>query len=522
MLKSFRIPLPLIVLLLLICWSLPASAEVRLPVLFSDNMVVQSDRPVRVWGWADDGELVAVQFRGQVASARAMAGRWSVQLKPMKASRQSGVLAILTDRQTIELKNVAVGEVWVASGQSNMQWPLKKSDHWTRDAAASANPDLRLFYVPRTAAAEPSDDIAGDYLGRRPAWDVAGPDSTPEFSAVGYYFGRDLQKALEVPVGIIHSSWGGTPAELWASEGSLRSKRDLRRELVDTYPAKKEAYDQALAVYREKVAAAKKAGKKPTARAPRAPRQSASLYNAMIHPLLPYAIKGAIWYQGEANAGRAYQYRTLFPLMIQSWRDGWKQGDFPFYAVELAPWDFNRKRSLDEISRKPGDSTWGELREAQIHAGKILPNVGTVTITDVGMKDDIHPTNKGPVGGRLALLALADAYGRDVVASGPAYRRHVIKDGNVTIYFDHIGDGLIAEGGELTGFAIAGPDGVFVWANAEIVGDAVVVSHPNVKQPIGVRFGWADYPVVNLRNKNGLPAHPFRTDNLPMTTRPKK
>jgi sialate O-acetylesterase len=522
MLKPFRVPLTLIFLICAAGLSFRAGAAIRLPVLFSDSMVLQSERAARVWGWADDGELVVVQFKSQVLTTRATGGKWSVNLKPMKATRDPGVLAVMSDHGSIEFTNVVVGEVWIASGQSNMQWPLKKSDNWTRDAAASANPNLRLFYVPRTAAEQPRDDIEGEHLGRRPTWEVAGPDSTPEFSAVGYYFGRDLQKNLDVPVGIIHSSWGGTPAELWASENGLRSKGDLRREFVDSYPAKKAAYEKALAAYREKVSDAKKGGKKYSGAAPRAPRRAASLYNAMIHPLLPYAIKGAIWYQGEANASRAYQYRSLFPLMIQSWRDGWKQGDFPFYAVELAPWDFNRKRELEEIVRKPVDSTWAELREAQIHAGRVLPNVGTVTITDVGMKDDIHPTNKGPVGARLAALALGETYGKDVMASGPTYNRHTVKDGAVNIFFDHAGDGLVADGGEVTGFSIAGSDGVFVWANAKIVGNTVVVSHPNIKRPAGVRFGWADYPVVNLRNKSGLPAHPFRTDNFPLTTKPAK
>ena len=496
-----------------------ALAEVRLPVLFSDHMVLQAERPVRVWGWAEDGELVAVHFRDQVLSTRAEQGKWSVWLQPMTASKRGGTLAVLSASGKIELNDVVVGEVWVASGQSNMQWPLKKTDDWTKEAASSANRNLRLFYVPRTTAKEPVADVQGQHLGRQPVWETAGPDSIPEFSAVGYYFGRDLQRVLDVPVGIIHSSWGGTPAELWTSERALRSDAGLRKDLVASYPDKQAAYEKALKNYQGKVAAAKKAGSKFTGRRPRPPRQSASLYNAMIAPLLPYAIKGAIWYQGEANASRAHQYRTLFPKMIQSWRDGWKQGDFPFYAVELAPWDFNRKRSLEDIARKPVDSTWAELREAQIHASRVLPNVGTVTITDVGMKDDIHPTNKEPVGGRLALLARRDAYGEELIASGPTYSRHVTKDGKVRIFFDHVGDGLEVKGDELLGFAIADSKGVFVWANAEIDGDSVVVSHPNIKRPVGVRFGWADYPVVNLWNKNGLPARPFRTDKFPLTTK---
>ena len=505
--------------LLLACVS--ASAKVRLPVLFSDSMVLQADHPVKIWGWADDGELVVVQYKKQVKSVRAAGGRWSVTLSAMPANSQGSVLVVLAENE-IELKNVVVGEVWVASGQSNMQWSLRRTDDWTKAAATSSNPHLRLFYVPRVSSGEKLDDIKGDYMGGKPRWQVSGPDSTPEFSAVGYYFGRDLQKARNVPVGIIHTSWGGAPAELWTSPEAMSANAALKKELVDPYEGKVANYEKALAKCDADAKAAKAAGKKFTKRRPRAPRQSSSLYNSMIHPLLNFSIRGAIWYQGEANVGRAHQYRTLFPTMIQSWRKAWKQGDFPFYAVELAPWDFNRKRSLDVIARKPVDSTWGELRDAQIHASKVLRNVGTVTISDVGMKDDIHPTNKAPVGGRLALLARERTYGEGIEASGPSFRGATTSGGEVIIRFSNVGDGLVVKGDGLTGFSIAGPDGQFVWANAEIKGNTVVVSHPNIKKPAGVRFGWADYPVVNLWNKNGLPAHPFRTDRFPLTTEPKK
>lgn len=495
-------------------------AEVRLPVLFSDNMVLQAGKMVRVWGWANEGELVVVHYRDQVRSNRAKDGKWSVSLKAMKANSEGAVLAVFGDND-IELKNVVVGEVWIASGQSNMQFALKRSDDWTRAAASSSNPDLRLFTVPRVRSNEALDDIQGEYMGGKPRWAIAGTDSTPDFSAVGYFFGRDLQKALGVPVGIIHSSWGGTPAELWTRESELRANSDLRVALLDPYDAKLRAYQKALTKWTKNSDAAKKSGKKPS-RKPRAPRKTSSLFNAMINPLLPSSIRGAIWYQGEANASRASQYRTLFPAMIRSWRNAWNQGDFPFLAVELAPFDFKRNRSIDDISRKPVDSTWGELRDAQIHATKTLRDVGTVTITDVGMKDDIHPSNKAPVGARLALLARELAYGEKIVASGPTYSGHSVKDGTVILRFRNIGGGLVAKGEELIGFSIAGSDGDFVWANAEIKDDTILVSHPNISRPAGVRFGWADYPVVNLWNEEGLPAHPFRTDKFPLTTEAKK
>jgi sialate O-acetylesterase len=243
----------------------------------------------------------------------------------------------------------------------------------------------------------------------------------------------------------------------------------------------------------------------------------AQLYNGMIAPLIPYSIKGAIWYQGESNAGRAKQYRTLFADMIRNWRQDWDQGDFPFLAVQLAPYDKVKKRDLAAITAKPDESDWAELREAQLLATKVLPNVGMAVITDVGEKDDIHPRKKEPVGGRLALAARGIAYREKIEFSGPIYKSMKIKRQKAILSFDH-GDGLEARDGELKGFAICGPDKKFVWASAVIEGDKVVVSSPEVSHPVAVRYGWSDYPVVNLWNKAGLPASPFRTDGFPMIT----
>ena len=247
----------------------------------------------------------------------------------------------------------------------------------------------------------------------------------------------------------------------------------------------------------------------------------------MIAPLIPYAIKGAIWYQGESNAGRAWQYRTLFPDMIRNWRTDWGQGDFTFLCVQLAPWDRNKKRSLEEITAQPGDSDWAELREAQVLATKVLPKVGIAVITDAGDKDDIHPGRKAPVGERLALAARGVAYREPIVHSGPMYRSISKRRGAIVVHFDHVGGGLRYGAAEhfanttspLKGFAIAGADGKFVWADANIEGDSVVVSSPTVLEPVAVRYGWADYPVVNLINAEGLPASPFRTDRFPLTTK---
>lgn len=491
-----------------------ARAEVRLPGLFSHNMVLQQEMPVPVWGWADDGEEVTVQFRDQRVSTVAQNGRWSVKLAPLKASL-TGDLFVVRGKNLILLRNVLVGEVWVCSGQSNMEWPLSRCFEPAGDIAASANPHLRLFTVPKLKALEPVADVKAE-------WKVCGPDTVKDFSGVAYYFGRALQRTRNVPVGLIHTSWGGSPAEVWMSKTALTVDPDYRREIWEAYPAQERQYQEALARWEKAKAEAQRAGQPFTQPRPWAPWRPAELYNGMIAPLIPYAIRGAIWYQGESNAGRAWQYRRLFPDLILNWRRDWAQGDFPFLAVQLAPWDKNRKRSLEEITAAPEESDWAELREAQVHATKILPNVGLVVITDAGEKDDIHPPRKAIVGERLALAARVIAYGERFAGLSPMYRRATFSGGRAIIEFDHVGKGLVARDGELKGFAIAGPDRKFVWAEARIAGpDKVVVRSPLVAEPIAVRFGWADYPVVNLFSEAGLPASPFRTDDFPMITAPK-
>ena len=286
------------------------------------------------------------------------------------------------------------------------------------------------------------------------------------------------------------------------SQQALESNPEYKRDILDTYAA---------AVQKAEKDPKKQPGWKPT-----------ELYDGMIAPLIPYGIKGAIWYQGESNAGRAEQYRSLFADMIRNWRHDWGQGDFTFLAVQLAPWDKNKKRSLEAITEKTGDSDWAELREAQWLATRNLPNVGMAVITDVGDKDDIHPTKKEAVGTRLALAARGIAYHEKIAYSGPIYKKMHTKDNMAILSFDHTDGGLVAEGGELKGFTICGPDKNFVWARAETKGDMVMVSSPQVSQPVAVRYGWADFPVVNLWNKAGLPASPFRTDNFPMITAKKK
>jgi len=490
------------------------NADVRLPAVFSDHMVLQQGIPVTVWGWADNGERVTVEFRNQKVATVAADGKWRVRLKPLRAGGPDRFT--VTGKNQITLEDVLVGEVWVCSGQSNMEWPLRAAYNSKPDIDSSENPNLRLFTVPKVRALAPMDDVNS-------RWQKYGPDTVPGFSAVAYYFGRALQRDRGVPVGLIHTSWGGSPAEVWMSYDVLANDPEWKRDILGSYEVTRRNYEKALAQWQKEKAEAEAAGKKFEKGRPWEPWRPTELYNGMIAPLIPYAIRGAIWYQGESNAGRAFQYRRLFADMIRNWRRDWGQGDFTFLAVQLAPWDKNRKRPISEITAAPTESDWAELREAQCIVAETLPKVGLAVITDVGDKDDIHPTKKVPVGERLALAARVIAYRERINGLSPAYDSVQFQGGKAVVKFKRVGSGLEARGGELTGFAIAGPDRKFVWAKAEIVGpDKVVVSSPEVPNPVAVRYGWADYPVVNLWSKDGLPASPFRTDDFPMVTAPKK
>lgn len=455
-----------------------ARADVKPHSLFTDNMVLQQGIKVPVWGTAADGEKVTVRFQDQEISATARGGKWSVELDKLRTGGPFEMT--LTGQNRVHLKNVFVGEVWVASGQSNMEWPLSAAANAKQAIADSANEKIHLFTVPKTVSATPLDEIQG-----HPTWQECGPSTVGHFSAVAYFFGRDLQKALKVPVGIIHTSWGGTVAEAWTSSQGLEARSDLK------YMARTYKPDEKL----------------------NNPNLPSVLYNGMIAPLIPYANRGAIWYQGESNAGRAYEYRSLFPAMIGDWRKHWREGDFPFLFVQLAPWQ--------AIVTEPQESAWAELREAQLLTSLKVPNTGMAVITDVGDPKDIHPRQKEPVGARLALAAEALAYAKNIEYSGPVYESMKAQGNQVMLSFAHVDGGLEARGGTLQGFTIAGPDRRFVNAQAEIKGDKVVVSSPDVQKPVAVRYGWANCPVVNLWNKSGLPASPFRTDDFPMVTGPK-
>ncbi len=493
---------------------LAAHAELMLPSVIGDHMVLQRGMDAPIWGKADPGEEVAVSICDETSKTTAdKVGKWMVKIA-VPVVDEPVELVISAGEETETIQDVLVGEVWICSGQSNMEWRVKNSNNAEAEIAAADHPDIRLFVVSHKTSDTPLDDCEG-------AWVRCSPETIADFSAVAYYFGLELYETLDVPIGLIKTAWGGTPAEAWTALPELESEPVcapvLKRwdEIIANYPQAKAQYDKTVARWREQVRLAKAAGNKPPRKpspptGPDHPHRPASLYNGMLAPLIPYGIRGAIWYQGESNASRAYQYRTLFPLMITNWREAWGQGDFPFYFVQLA--------NYRERKPQPGESDWAELREAQSMALE-LPNTGMAVAIDIGEADNIHPKNKQDVGKRLALHALALDYGEDVVYSGPVYESMHRKGDKIVLRFKHAAGGLEAVGGErLEGFAIAGADRKFVWADAEIDGDKVVVSSDKVEDPVAVRYGWADNPECNLYNAAGLPASPFRTDEWPGVT----
>ncbi len=628
--------------------------------LFCDHAVLQRNQRVPVWGWAAAGSKVTVTFAGQSQSAVAGAdGKWLVRLKPMKASAESRSLTVTnhTTHESATINDVLVGDVWLCSGQSNMEMGVQICNA-TNDIAAANYPLIRLLTVPRLISAMPVDSLACQWLPCSPTTITQGVWGG--FSAAGYFFGRDLYQELNIPIGLIHSSWGGTIAEAWTSRAGLeplgdfnaamdrlrneangKEKIDFNAEYEKWCQAKDPGTQQGWATAAEvnsswkavqmpqpfeqaglpnfdgivwfhrefdlpadwngkdlkldlgpiddydttwvngtKVgqmnrydlirtytipASALKTGKNiitvrvldtggnggftgmadqmhlapvgdksalpislagiwqmrdsaPLSQLPSPPQPpdannpnvTTVLYNGMIAPLLPFAIKGAIWYQGESNADRAEQYRRLLPAMIRDWRKQFGEGDFPFYIVSLA--NFQATNSV------PRDNDWAELREAQALTAKKVPNCGLALAIDIGDAGDIHPKNKQELGRRLALCALAQTYGKKIEYSGPWYRSMKVDGNKIALKFDHVDGGLVAKGGKLAGFAIAGADHKFIWADAVIDGKTVVVSSPEVSEPVAVRYAWDINPVCNLYNQAGLPAVPFRTDDWPMIT----
>lgn len=631
------------------CSATGAFADVHLASPFGSHMVLQREMKVPVWGTADSGEAVTVEFAGQKKHTTAGAdGKWRLDLEPLAASKDPRVFSVAGSKMAhpIRIEDVLVGDVWLCSGQSNMERQLglregqKPIENWEQEVAQATHPSIRQLYVTQRLAATPQTTAEAK-------WTVCSPETAANFTAVGYFFARDLQAKTDVPVGIIHSSWGGTPAEGWTSGEALKpfpeftetlsmiaeTARDpeaakqahaarleqwfkvndpgsreqpwnapvldtdgwetmelpvlwenagharfdglvwfrktfdlpadwkggdveLRLSAIDDVDVtwvngtfvgttdnwqKPRAYrvpgsllkakgnviavrvldtsggggiwnpkvpfevvslDQTFAPlplagpWRCKFAVQFGRGNRPPMNMSGSAGAPTLLFNAMIAPLIPYAIQGVAFYQGEANAERAKQYRTLFPAMIADWRARWQQGDFPFLFVQIAPFK----------GMPP------EIREAQLLAWQATKNTSMVVTTDYGDAEDIHPTRKQPVGARLALAARALAGHEKIEFSGPVYEAMAVENGRVVLHFSHLGGGLVAKDGALQGFTIAGADGVFHAAHGEIVGDTVVVSIPEVRQPQAVRYAWANVPEANLYNRAGLPASPFRTD----------
>lgn len=507
----------------LTAFSLACQAEVKLHPTFSDHAVLQRGMKVPVWGTANDGEAVTIEFAGQKRTTVAKGGRWMVSLGSLKANVNGATLKASGPANAVSISDVVVGEVWVCSGQSNMEWPMSRSFEPDGDIAASDNPHLRLFTVVKRRSPEVKTDL--DYAAHK--WVQAEPGSVRDFSAVGYYFGRALEDALRakgVPVGIIHTSWGGSPAEVWMREDVLKADTEYNSQILEPGLASAAKWAESVKQHEADKKAAEAKGEKFTRNLGWPPWRPAELYNGMLANIIPYGIRGAIWYQGESNAGRAWQYRRLYADMIKNWRQDWGQGEFPFYAVQLAPWDKNKKRDLAVIAAEIGDSDWAELREAQNHVAATLKNADTAVITDVGDKDDIHPTKKKPVGERLARLARAQVYGEKILAHGPRLKSSKVKGDAIELTFRDVGTGLKAlDGAVLSGFTVAGEDRKFQPATVITrTKNKLVVRADTVKQPVAVRFGWHDNPVVNLANSDDLPASPFRTDTWPGATQPKR
>lgn len=468
-----------------------AFAEVRLPGIISDHMLLQRGVPVRIFGTAEPGEAVTVTFRGQTAQTTADAiGRWEAWLAPLAA----GAAADMTVKGTniVTVADVLVGDVWIGSGQSNMQWAVRQSDNAETEIAAAKYPQIRLFYVPRKTSAVPVDDVDAK-------WVVCSPETVPEFSGVLYFFGREMHKDLKVPVGLIHSSWGGTPIASWISGPSLVENPRLEpfltfwQNAILLYPANIARYEQNL----KKWEANGSQGARPAAPlGPGHAHEPTTLYNAMVAPLVKYTIKGALWYQGETEAGRAQGriYGEALMTLVRDWRRAFGQGDFPFYWVQLANYGNAAK-----------NGHWMRVQEGQVEA-TALRNTGVAVITDIGNPTNIHPTNKQEVGRRLALLAQNKG-------ASPIYRQFTREGNAIRIWFDNAGAALKTRGGgPLTGFQIAGADGKYAPATATIDGATVLVSSPDVPDPKAVRYAWDYNPDANLVNALGLPASLFRTD----------
>lgn len=485
-------------------------AEVHVAHIFGDGMVLQRNQQNPVWGTADAGERVTVKFAGQSHSVVTSAeGKWKVLLDSMPANATGRMMKIYSfGNLQSEIGNILVGEVWMCTGQSNMQWAVAASNHSELELLSANYPNIRLFSIPLVGAPVPQSEIG------TAEWQACTPQSVPDFSAAGYFFGRRLHQILDVPVGLINASWGSSSLETWIPRDAIEAYYPHPEFLADWDWRAEQFTDQMLSDYIKKYEAWEAAGKPGAQMRPArdiriGQNRPCNAFNGVLNPIVGYGIKGAIWCQGEGNLGRGQQYGDLFPILINSWRELWGQGDFPFYWIQIA--------SMKAEDMVPSESSWAELREGQSKTLS-LPNTGEVVSMDIGEGNAIHYRNKQVIGNRLARLALDNAYGYSIEGYGPRFETQEVQDAQILLTFDHVNWGLSAfDFNKVTGFAIAGADKKFVWAEAKIIGkDQVKVWSDHVKDPVAVRYAWSDNPVCNLYDRNGLPVACFRTDKWPV------
>ncbi|MBC8126322.1 MAG: sialate O-acetylesterase [Gloeobacteraceae cyanobacterium ES-bin-144] len=496
-------------------------AELKLPSIISDHMVLQQKQSNPIWGWDTPGTKITVTFAGQTQSTEAdETGKWMVKLDPVPANAEPQTITFSGTTQKV-VQDVLVGEVWMCSGQSNMGFTLSSDWNGDLEAAASKLPNLRLIKVPNVGTQEPQSDFKGE-------WKPSSNDSALGFSAVGFLYGRYLHQILGVPVGLIDNAWGGSAAEAWVRRSSLENDarfkslidRNAEQDAKKQAPEAKQEYEKLLAAYEASVKGTEADGK-PAPRKPQSPEawlkgngRAGNIFNGVVLPTLGYGIKGVIWYQGESNVTNAYEYADLFPFMIEQWRKEQNQGDFPFYWVQLA--DFMKEKP------EPSESTWAELRESQTKTMK-LPNTGQAVIIDIGEGKDIHPKNKADVAARLVRWPLVKDYGMKLLYRSPEFESLKIDGAKALVTIDCFGSSLRPfDLAEARGFAVCGENRQWHWAKGKLIGkNQIELTCEQVANPIAVRYAWADNPVCNLFSNEGLPVTPFRTDDYEMTTKPK-
>ncbi len=495
--KLYKLFTRITLLLALFMMAGEGHTKVKLPLLFNEGMVLQRDQKIPVWGWADPAEQVKITFNDKTYTT--VAGKdstWSVSMKAMKAGGPY-TITVSGRTNTIAIKDILMGDVWVCSGQSNMEFTLSGSKAlYQTEIANSTNANIRHFYVNRVISFTPLEQVIS------PGWRSANPKTVLSFSAVAYFFAKAIYEKYQVPIGLIHASWGGTPIQAWMNKESLKEFTEIKKSA------------EFMEANYEKIKAAE-LEKSPTTKPRSFQGFPTALFNGMIAPLTAYGIKGVLWYQGETDTKRSFEYQKLLPAMIKGWRSQWKQEKLPFIYVQLP--------NFGSVNTSPTESGWAELREAQAMALS-LPETGMAITLDIGEKGNIHPLNKADVGKRLALVAQHVVYKAPIVYSGPLYKEMQIKGNKIIISFSNLGRGLQTKDGEnLKNFAIAAADQKFVWAKAKIEGNKIVVWSDEISLPAAVRYAWADSPEgINLYNKEGLPAAGFRTDNWPGITVPKK